>query len=279
MSESTKKPEPKEVPAIEVFRMTVQRMATELKSALPLQIPVERFIRTTITAVQMAPALLDADRRTLLAATMRAAQDGLLPDGREAALVIFKSKSGTPTVQYMPMIAGLFKKARNSGEIASMSAHVAYEKDQFDYSLGDDEHILHKPLLSAERGKPIAAYAIIRTKDGGIYRDVMDVHEIEKVRKSSRARDDGPWVDWWDEMAKKTVFRRLAKRAPSSADLEQTLEHEDEVTGFVQQPGSGEPAVIDWPPRGPSRTRALVEEQTKDETPPHPETAKGDGDA
>ena len=265
---------PREVHPIEVFRANVQRQREEFKAALPPQIPVERFIRTVITAVQMDLKLLEADRRTLIAACMKAAQDGLLPDGREAALVIFRSK-GMPTVQYMPMIGGLFKKARNSGEIASIAAHVAYDRDQFDYALGDHEHITHKPLLAADRGKPVAAYAIAHTKDGAVYREVMSVDDIERVRRVSRAKDDGPWVDWWDEMARKTVFRRLAKRLPSSADLEQTLESDNEVAGFVQAPATEplpellrarpaeEPA-----PRGPSRTKALVEEQMNSDEPP-----------
>ena len=252
--------EPKQSP-VESFRLTAQRMSGEFKAALPPQIPVERFVRTTITAVQMQPALLDADRRTLLAACMRAAQDGLLPDGREAALVIFRSKGGSPTVQYMPMIAGLFKKARNSGEIASLAAHVVHANDKFSYQLGDDEKIEHVPQLSADRGPAIAAYAIARTKDGGIYREVMTHADIEKVRRVSRARDDGPWVDWWEEMARKTVFRRLAKRIPSSADLESALEHDAEAVGFVQLKPA-EQLVEQLPPepveRGPSRARAVV---------------------
>lgn len=253
---------PTQVQSIEQFRLTVQRMGNEFKSALPPQIPVERFIRTTITAVQMQPALLDADRRTLLAACMRAAQDGLLPDGREAAFVIFNRKGGTPTVQYMPMIGGLFKKARNSGEIASLGAHVVYARDKFHYVLGDDEHIDHVPLLAGDRGEPIAAYAIAKTKDGAIYREVMSHADIEKVRKVSRAKDDGPWVDWWAEMARKTVFRRLAKRLPSSADLEQVLETDNEVAGFVQTaplPEHETPALE----RAPTRTAQLVAESLK----------------
>ena len=276
----------KQESAIEVFRLTVQRLSNEFKAALPPQIPVERFVRTTLTAAQMNPALLEADRRTLLGACMRAAQDGLLPDGREAALVIFKSKHGLPTVQYMPMIGGLFKRARNSGEIATLAAHVVYERDTFRYTLGDDEKIEHTPFLGAERGEPIAAYAVAKTKDGAIYREVMTLEQIEQVRRVSRAKDDGPWVNWWDEMARKTVFRRLAKRLPSSADLEQALDSDNDAVGFVQVPPSG-PSLLTGGAaaepereieRGPARTRALVEEATTqmpaDADPPSPQDAR-----
>jgi len=222
-----------ELTPIEAMRGTLVKMQPEFQAALPPQIPVEKFIRTTLTAVQMNPDLLGADRRSLLGACMKAAQDGLLLDGREAAPVIFRTKEG-PKVQYMPMVGGILKKIRNSGELASISAHVVYSNDQFEYELGDNENIIHKPFLGEDRGKPIAVYAVAKTKDGAIYREVMSVADVDKVRQASRAKDAGPWVQWWDEMAKKTVIRRMAKRLPSSADVDQVLASDNEASGFVQ---------------------------------------------
>jgi recombination protein RecT len=222
-----------ELTPMEAMRGTLVRMQPEFAAALPPQIPVEKFIRTTLTAVQMNPELLGADRRSLLGACMKAAQDGLMLDGREAAPVIFRTKEG-PKVQYMPMVGGILKKIRNSGELASISAQVVYDKDHFEYELGDNEQIIHKPFLSSDRGQPIACYAIAKTKDGAIYREVMSVADVEKVRNSSRAAQSGPWVQWWDEMAKKTVIRRIAKRLPSSADVDSLFESDNEASGFVQ---------------------------------------------
>ena len=239
-----------EITPIEAMRGTLVKMTPEFHAALPPQIPVEKFIRTTLTAVQMNPELLGADRRSLLGACMKAAQDGLLLDGREAAPVIFRTKDG-PKVQYMPMVGGILKKIRNSGELASISAHVAYDKDQFEYELGDNENITHKPFLGEDRGRPIAVYAVAKTKDGAIYREVMSVADVEKVRAASRAKDSGPWVQWWDEMAKKTVIRRMAKRLPSSADVDQVLMSDNEASGF-DQIGRREPINITPAPEAQS---------------------------
>lgn len=250
------------------LRTTITGMSNEFQAALPAQIPVDRFIRTTITAVQMQPQLLECDRRSLLGSMMKAAQDGLMPDGREAAMVIFRTKDG-PVAQYMPMVGGLLKKIRNSGELASISANVVYEKDVFDYELGDDERIIHKPHLGAERGSPIAVYAIARTKDGAIYREVMSVAEVNKVRSASRAKDAGPWVQWWDEMARKTVIRRIAKRLPSSADLDQALEHDNQVVGLAEP--EAQPAQVEVQdqakPKRASRLRAAIVDQAEEVQP------------
>ena len=251
-----------ELTPMDAMRVTLTRMQPEFAAALPPQIPVEKFVRTTLTAVQMNPELLGADRRSLLGAAMKAAQDGLLLDGREAAPVIFRTKEG-PKVQYMPMVGGILKKIRNSGELASIGAHVVYDKDLFKYTLGDDEKIEHTPSLDSDRGKPIAVYAIAKTKDGAIYREVMSVADVEKVRAASRASSSGPWVQWWDEMARKTVIRRIAKRLPSSADLDQVLASDNEASGFVQTPHSAPIDVTPSPTSAegtnkPSRLKAAI---------------------
>jgi recombination protein RecT len=56
----------------------------------------------------------------------------------------------------------------------------------------------------------------------------MTVDEIEQVRAVSRAGASGPWGQWWGEMAKKTVLRRLSKRLPMSTDADELLRREVE---------------------------------------------------
>lgn len=226
MSTQTQVAERKASPAME-FRDQIQKMNGDLTSALPPHIPAERFVRVVLTAVNGNPDLLKADRRSLFEAAMKAAQDGLLPDGRDGAFVTFSNK-----VQWMPMVGGILKKVRNSGELLSISASIAYENDEFAYEMGDEERITHKPLLHGERGKPLLVYAIAKTKDGGIYREVMTVADVEKVRNVSRAKNNGPWKDWWDEMSKKTVIRRLSKRLPMSSDLDDLIRRDDELYDF-----------------------------------------------
>lgn len=225
-------------------RHDLQRMATEFEAVLPPQIPAERFVRTAITAVQQNPDLLRTDRRSLLGSCMKAAQDALLLDGREAALVIFKGKA-----QYMPMVAGILKKVRQSGQISTIAAHVVYEKDEFDYQLGDEERIFHKPNILQDRGRPVAVYCIARTIDGGAFREVMSTAQVEKIRARSPYGQKGPWATDWDEMARKTVVRRLSKYLPSSTDLDQVLQRDNEADGGpVQTVTVGEATPLLEPP-------------------------------
>ena len=220
------------------------RMTNQLQMALPNHIAVEKFQRVVVTAINKTPGLLKADRGSLFTACVEAAQDGLLPNGKEAALVVFKTKVDNDwieKVQYMPMIAGIYKRARNSGEVSLLNGHVVYSGDKFDYSYGFEISVEHKPALT-NRGKPIGAYAVVVFKDGNRDLEFMSVEDIEKVRAVSKTGDKGPWVQWWDEMARKTVVKRLAKRAPFSSDIERMLARGDE--DFDDVPTIEAPAAV-----------------------------------
>lgn len=237
-------------------QITSERMTDQLTMALPEHISVERFQRVVVTAINKSPDLVHADRQSLFTACVEAAQDGLLPNGKEAALVIFNTREkrrGGPDVwvkkvQYMPMIAGIHKKARNTGEIAMLDSHLVYERDHFDYALGLDPHLVHKPHLG-DRGTVIAVYAVCKLKDGTPYIEVMTVPEIDEVRAVSKSPDKGPWGSWWGEMARKTAVRRLSKRLPMSSDLERVIQHVDAMYNFDERKETATAPAVARPQR------------------------------
>lgn len=243
---------------------------------LPAHISEDRFVRTVLTAVQQNPKLLECNRSTLLAACLKAASDGLLANGVEGAIVSFNTKSG-PVAQWMPMLAGILKKVRNSGELASLSAQIVHEKDEFEYWLDNDgEHLRHRPCMEGDAGKIRLTYAIARTKDGGVYIEVMSEKQISAIRDCSRAKDSGPWSGpFADEMRKKSAIRRLSKRLPMSTDLEQVIKSDDDLYEFgsgvadATQPNKTMPSaapelippVVEEPKK--SRLSKIVEEQSE----------------
>ncbi|EBQ8762702.1 hypothetical protein BKM35_21955 [Salmonella enterica] len=219
------------------FRSAVDKRRSEFMSALPKDVNADRFIRTLITTAQMRPELLSADHRSLIASCMKAAQDGLMPDGREAVLNVYKTQIGNdwvPMVQYLPMVRGLLKAIRNSGEIAHVDAAAVYEKDHFRFTRGDDPRIEHEPYDGDEEpGLVKAAYVIVRFDNGEIHREVMFRRDIEKVRAASRTSDGPAWRNWYDQMAIKAVIKRAHKLLPSSSErLERVIEHDNEAMGF-----------------------------------------------
>jgi recombination protein RecT len=221
---------------VAVFRHELQSMESQFTAALPPHIPVARFVRVLQTAIQGNPDLVNrCDRRSLWNAAMKCAQDGLLPDNREAVIIPYGDQA-----QYLPMIAGLRKKARNSGEISVWDAHVVHAKDEFEFELGDDPFIKHRPSLDDDPGPLIAAYSVCTLKDGMRSREVMSAHQIEKVRERSRVKRGGPWATDYDEMARKTVARRHSKVLPTSVDIDTLLQRDDDLYDLK---GAGDAAI------------------------------------
>jgi recombinational DNA repair protein RecT len=58
--------------------------------------------------------------------------------------------------------------------------------------------------------------------------EVMTLREVDDIRMRSMSKDSGPWVTDFEEMAKKTVFRRHSKVLPMSAELAQAMASDDD---------------------------------------------------
>lgn len=276
------------------------QMMPEFKKALPGHIPAEKFVRTILTAVQMNPQISKAcetqgGMQSLFAACTKAATDGLILDGREAALVTFrqnvKENRNDPDkwedrVQYIPMVAGLMKKARNSGEISNIAAHVVYSNDLFEYVLGDEERIAHAPKMGGDRGHAIAVYAIVKMKDGSVQREVMDKAAVLAIAKQSKNAaqynpDTGPnFGEWW----RKTVIRRISKYLPSSSDRDEFMQAVERIDeGFDYEATNNGPTEPAPQPTGKKRgaAAAALKDVTpkpaapaQEETPHDPETGE-----
>lgn len=259
---------------------TVNNMQPEFARALPQHIPSDRFTRIAVSAINSNPELLspEIDRRSLYAAVMKAAQDGLVIDGREAALVTFKTKDGVKA-QYLSMVAGVLKKMRNSGEISNISTGVVYrnEYDQgrFKYIKGDTESLTHDPILFEEKGAMIGVYAVVTLKDGAKVREFMDMKQIDKVKAVSRSANSefGPWKKWFEEMATKSVLRKVSKLCPMSSDLDAVFKNDDENVDFeTTEAVDRETGEITRPEEKPKRTRTKAAELVKNSGEPEKTT-------
>lgn len=207
-----------------------------LCAVLPRHIRGDRMIRVVLAAMQNNQEILKCTPESILLSIMRAASMGLEPDGGplgQGYLVPFwNSKKRCKECQFIPGYRGLIKMARNSGEIADVSADVAYEADFFEYSMGLDPTLEHRRNDQVADPGPLKyAYAIARFRDGNKKFVVMNQREIEEIKEVSASRDRegnliGPWCDWEAEMWKKTVVRRLCKQLPLAVELQTVIQSE-----------------------------------------------------
>lgn len=251
-------------------------------------IPIEKMRSALMVAVQRNPVLLTADRSTLWLSIRMCAADGLIPDNREAALVIYKTKKKNregqdewvDAVQYIPMVFGLRKRALNSAEVADIREYLVYEGEwtagRFKMIAGDEERIEHQPIIPGapgepERGEIIGGYAIAVMKDGSRIRHWMTVGDIEKRRRASpsqrvyakgaapRVSDEplGVWRDWQDEQYRKTLVRGLSKKLPLSSDDQRAVQESDHDFDGVS---------VEQVPKAPSlAARLMAAQQTPEE--------------
>jgi len=225
--------EQRRVHPLVAFRSYADQRLETLQSALPKHISPDAFMSIVMTALQKKPELLKCTQQSLWNACVMAAQDGLLPDGREGAIAPYGQNADGKRVAeiatWMPMIEGLRKKARNSGEILNWEVHVVRARDYFRFALGDNAFIEHEPYFGTEdAGDVVGAYSIATLKDGEKSRDVMSVRDIRKIEAKSSAKN-GPWKDptFFPEMCKKTVARRHYKQLPKSAGLDRLMAQDD----------------------------------------------------
>ena len=214
-----------EITRFQEFQINVKKMEPDFKMVLPPHIKPEKFSQVAITAIQLKPSLLDLDRNSLYTALTQCASDGLIPDGREAAIVPFKGAA-----KYMPMVQGITKKARNSGEISSIDSLVVCANDQYDSWVDEKgQHFMHKKA-KGDRGAALLTYAYAITKDGGFFFEEISEEQMHAIENCSKA-NDSPWKGAFkDEMKRKSALRRLCKyRLPSSSDLEKTLSADDDI--------------------------------------------------
>ena len=243
---------PRPLSDFEKFRNYVQttQFIHEIAALVGGEAQARTFVRVVLTAVQQTPDLLAADRRSLLLACMKAARDKLMPDGKEAVFNIYNTKQKidgaerwVPTVQYLPMVAGLIKKLYASGFVSFVDACCVYERDEFTYERGDAPRLVHRPYLGSEPGEIVAAYVVVKLTSGETKREVMPKRDIEKVRAASKAPDGPGWKTWYDQFAIKAVIKRAYKQLPSSVELEQVIAADNDAVGFADIASAGAAAM------------------------------------
>lgn len=189
------------------------------------------FLAVARRALGKTPDLIKCTPDSLMQAFINAATDGLVPDGREGAITSFTMNRGQQSqhdvAQWNPMVQGLLKVAYRSGNFLSIEAQVVYEGEFFEYELGDQPFIRHKRnATSVASRKIVNAYAIAKTTNGGIFREVMEKPDLDKIRAVSRATK-GPNKDWPEEMARKAPLRRLWKYLPKTPAMDRIIDHDD----------------------------------------------------
>jgi len=132
---------------------------------------------------------------------------------------------------------GLLRIAQESGAILWGQCKLVYANDTYE-SNGLDCAPTHKYNAFGDRGDCVGGYCTVKTVGGDYLTDEMSHAEIEAIRKISKAGTSpkGPWVNFWAEMARKTIVKRAYKYWPRAARLDTAIQALNEEEGIWMEP-------------------------------------------
>lgn len=233
----------------------LEKYKAQIAQALPKHISVERIMQIATTVIAKNPAIAECTTSSLLGAVLQASIVGLelTPILGLAYLVPFyNGKTKQKEVQFQIGYRGFIELARRSKELKTLMAECVYENDRFEYELGLEPKLKHIPFLG-ERGELLYVYAAATFVNGGNAFVVLTKQDVMKYRSYSKTAqaEFSIWEKHFEEMAKKTAIRRLAKLLPMSVEYKtfetdnKTINAEDFKDGELILENIEEPEIIE----------------------------------
>lgn len=131
---------------------------------------------------------------------------------------------------------GLTKLAVDSGSVIDVDATVVHVKDEFYYEMGLEPKLIHRPWLGEDHGELTHVYAIALLHNKVKKFIVLNKAEVEKVKSTSKAQN-GPWKNWYEEMARKTAVKKLYKLLPQTDRMGHAIAAVNEHEGLEEKQG------------------------------------------
>lgn len=192
-------------------------MQPYLDKALPIHMCSDRLIMLAYSELKKNPALNKCTVESICGTIMSCAQLGLEPGISGMVYLVPYGDKATLMLGYK----GMIELSHRSERITSVEAACVYQNDEFSMKRGTSPAIEHQPSIS-ERGPMIGVYAVVTMKNGYKQFDFMNMHDVNKIR--NRPKGGGAaWATDMEQMAQKTVIRRLLKLIPSSISLNNAI--------------------------------------------------------
>jgi recombination protein RecT len=214
------------------LKSALEKNLPAIKAIAAAQLDPVRLLKIVLSSASRNPTLLSCTTPSIIKAVMQSSECGLECGGflGEAYLVPFRNrKTQALEAQFLPGYKGLCKLARNSGEIVSIYAEAVYPGDEFVCELGLNPKLIHVPDWDSESRESETnlekVYAVARSKHGKEFDlfVVLSKLQIERIRRSSKSQDEGPWFTHFEEMSKKSAIRRLCKNLDLDSKMTKAL--------------------------------------------------------
>lgn len=201
-----------------------------VEKALPKDFNRERFVQNCLTVMNEKPELAKINKAEVIQGLCKAAYLGLDFMNKECYLIPYGN-----SVQFQTDYKGdcKFTKRYAIRPVLDIFAKVVREGDFFEEGITDNRPVINFKPLPFNNKDIIGAFAIVLFKDGGMLYESMSTEDIQSVRNNySKASNSKAWKHSFDEMAKKTVLRRLCKHIETDFESIEAKQAWDEGAGM-----------------------------------------------
>ena len=234
------------------MRSFIDNMAPGIAVALPKHLTADRMTRIVLTAIRKNPDLARCSQASLASEIMNLSQLGLEPNTplQHAWLIPRNMKGSGMTCTTIIGYQGYIELAYRSGRVKSIYAHAVHEGDEFDYELGLNKRMHHKPT-SAAGAKCTHAYCVAHLDGSDPLFVVLRRSDIEARR--ARGAGGPAWGSDFDAMAMKSAVRALWPFLPKSAEMALATEVDSDEPRFDAPARQVQSAIADEFARALSR--------------------------
>lgn len=224
---------------------------SKVEELLPDQLKGQgaRLVKRAMLTFSRKPELERCSPASFIRCVLEAAELGLAIDGKLAHAVPFKTEA-----QLIVDYKGLIAVARRGGLIADCRSDVIREGDEFRAVRENEKDLLHhERRLTGGPQKVLGAYALLSLSGGLTHFELMDVADLDRIRRKSKAANNGPWVSDTNEMYRKTVVKRALKYFSEDPAMVRALEIDDREYEEPETPATNGAATL---PQGRQSLRA-----------------------
>lgn len=208
-----------------------------VEKALPKDFNMTRCVQNAISILN-APnnaSLQKCNKASVISAIMQSAYLGLDLTQNHGYIINYGNVAQFQ-ISYLGSI--VFTKKYSIRPIQDIYAKIIREGDTFEEIIIDGKPSINFKPLPLNSGKIMGVFAVCLFKDGGLQYEVMTTDDVNNVRNNySKAAQSKAWKNSFDEMAKKTVLRRLCKHIECDFESVEARQAWDEASdsNVVQQ--------------------------------------------
>lgn len=241
----------------EVRALVKRRMMPSIRSLLPKNADVERWVRVFLTAMEGNADLMRCTDASIARAMLHAAEVQLQPGGAYPHCYLipyFNRDAGAYEVQCQISVWGYTELVRRAG-VKKVWADVVRENDDFKCISGSaGKQIVHNPNWFAteeERGQIIGAYACAMLENDEVVCEPASIEEIQQARAQNKGKSPA-WDLWFEQQAMKVCLKRLSKYLPKGGQPERALELDEDpaARSIIDTPGVEVPMPPTATPQG-----------------------------